>query len=355
MQICDGCHNCLWITRPGLRIADSLALIAANPAIREPQYNQFAGLTDSFSTGVLWDAANRELSYAAGRWLSPDPAGAGWNQYAYATNPNSFVDPLGLYVDGPGQCSTGSGDPCYVGFGGGDIGNGRLDASCGANGVDPSVLCPICGPGGFGGLDPTPGLGGGGSSVSPLLGFVGTAIPMTGEDGLWWWFLMSHWEPFGGYFFGNNSPTGTIIGGLAANNGSGSWAWNFTKSFFTGFSLSTKSGTCLGVFADSVTAPMKQLRSAAQQYLPLVTSALQAGPSGAAMYMQQLNNMVASGAAEADPQVAAVVTTAGAAAATGAPYVSAAAPYVVPVGGDAILLNGVINEVQSGMSGQCTW
>jgi hypothetical protein len=73
------------------------------------------------------------------------------------------------------------------------------------------------------------------------------------------------------------------------------------------------------------------------------------------MYMQQLNNMVASGAAEADPQVAAVVTTAGAAAATAAPYVSAAAPYAIPVGGDAVLLNGVINEVQSGMSGQCTW
>jgi hypothetical protein len=40
---------------------------------------------------------------------------------------------------------------------------------------------------------------------------------------------------------------------------------------------------------------------------------------------------------------------------TAAPYVSAAAPYAIPVGGDAVLLNGVINEVQSGMSGQCTW
>jgi hypothetical protein len=100
---------------------------------------------------------------------------------------------------------------------------------------------------------------------------------------------------------------------------------------------------------------MKQLQSAAKNYVPLIVGAMQAGPSGAAMYMSQLNNMVASGAAEADPQVAAVVTTAGAAAATAAPYVSAAAPYVVPVGGDALLLNGVIKEVQSGMSGQCTW
>jgi hypothetical protein len=30
--------------------------------------------------------------------LSPDPAYSGWNQYAYPTNPNSFVDPLGLQL-----------------------------------------------------------------------------------------------------------------------------------------------------------------------------------------------------------------------------------------------------------------
>jgi len=71
--------------------------------------------------------------------------------------------------------------------------------------------------------------------------------------------------------------------------------------------------------------------------------------------MSQLNNMVASGAAEADPQVAAVVTIAGATAATAAPWVSATAPYVAPAGADALLLNGVIKEVQSKMSGQCTW
>jgi hypothetical protein len=30
------------------------------------------------------------------RATRPDPAGSGWNQYAYATNPNSNVDPSGL-------------------------------------------------------------------------------------------------------------------------------------------------------------------------------------------------------------------------------------------------------------------
>ena len=39
-----------------------------------------------------------------GRWLSPDPAGAGWNLYAYSTNPNSSVDPSGLrpWINNPG-------------------------------------------------------------------------------------------------------------------------------------------------------------------------------------------------------------------------------------------------------------
>jgi hypothetical protein len=44
-----------------------------------------------------------------GRWLSPDPAEAGWNAYAYATNPNSFVDPSGLNRAFPGQCQEGNG------------------------------------------------------------------------------------------------------------------------------------------------------------------------------------------------------------------------------------------------------
>ena len=61
------------------------------------QYNVFAGTSEMFDgAGVMWDTPNRELSFA-GRWLSPDPAGSGWNQYAYAgNNPLSYRDPLGL-------------------------------------------------------------------------------------------------------------------------------------------------------------------------------------------------------------------------------------------------------------------
>jgi hypothetical protein len=63
------------------------------------QNEAFAGMTGNFApsttTPVMWDTPNRELSMV-GRWLSPDPAGAGWNQYAYSTDPNSNVDPSGL-------------------------------------------------------------------------------------------------------------------------------------------------------------------------------------------------------------------------------------------------------------------
>jgi len=82
------------------------------------QNEVFAGLTGNFAPGtttpVVWDTPNRELSMI-GRWLSPDPAGAGWNQYAYATNPNSSVDPSGLWAVPTGgfHSCPGGFNPCY--------------------------------------------------------------------------------------------------------------------------------------------------------------------------------------------------------------------------------------------------
>jgi RHS repeat-associated protein len=65
------------------------------------EYQMFTGDTQDIVSGMM-DTPNREYNSAEqGRWLSPDPAGSGWNQYAYATNPNSFIDPTGLYLAGP--------------------------------------------------------------------------------------------------------------------------------------------------------------------------------------------------------------------------------------------------------------
>ena len=56
----------------------------------------FVGATEDV---VSWinNMPGREFSGAEqGRFYSPDPAGTGWNQYAYPTNPNSQSDPSGL-------------------------------------------------------------------------------------------------------------------------------------------------------------------------------------------------------------------------------------------------------------------
>jgi hypothetical protein len=42
---------------------------------------------------------------------------------------------------------------------------------------------------------------------------------------------------------------------------------------------STGTGSCLGVFTDTVTAPVKQLQSAAKYYVPVIVGALQSAPS----------------------------------------------------------------------------
>jgi RHS repeat-associated protein len=59
------------------------------------EYKMFTGDTQDIVSGT-YDTPNRELNPNQGRWISPDPAGAGWNQYAYLTNPLNATDPSGL-------------------------------------------------------------------------------------------------------------------------------------------------------------------------------------------------------------------------------------------------------------------
>jgi RHS repeat-associated protein len=80
----------------------------------------FTGDTQDILAG-LFDTPNRELNPGQGRWLSPDPAGSGWNQYAY---PTSFVDPSGLFR----EFSCGA---CYMSWGGGQFGGNGDDPTAG--------------------------------------------------------------------------------------------------------------------------------------------------------------------------------------------------------------------------------
>jgi len=83
----------------------------------------------------MWDTPNRELSFV-GRWLSPDPAGAGWNQYAYVTNnPLALTDPTGL----GGPCPLGQ--TRYADIGGDCIPLSSLsEVPCQAS--SPCIPCP---------------------------------------------------------------------------------------------------------------------------------------------------------------------------------------------------------------------
>jgi RHS repeat-associated protein len=75
----------------------------------------FAGMnSDLFGTSGtssgLYDTPNRELANNASRWLSPDPAGASWNAYAYVTDPNRIVDFSGLDgEEAADECGGGGG------------------------------------------------------------------------------------------------------------------------------------------------------------------------------------------------------------------------------------------------------
>jgi hypothetical protein len=141
------------------------------------QYQVFAGtianLAASTTTPIMWDTPNRELSYT-GRFLSPDPAGFGWNQYAYPTNPNIFSDPSGLvWISQPG-----GGPYCMVtGPTSGAVFHANaVETRCqngnqgggddGGDGEDPGDDSGFVGSDGWG----DPFAGAGGPSISPLEG-----------------------------------------------------------------------------------------------------------------------------------------------------------------------------------------
>lgn len=215
------------------------------------QYTQFAGINGNFWSGVTWDASNRELSDYAGRWLSPDPAMSGWNQYAYPTNPNSMTDASGLFgINGPGGgCDyqdCGGDDPCAYGFCdfGGDMNPCAYDISS-CWGPDPDMD----------------------NTVSPGLPPAANSI-FTGEDCVGCWGLgpspMQVLQAvLSGNLYGALQDVGAVPTngidctsgvcqinplmdvGPAANNGF-TWAWNFTKSFFTFAGGPGNKPTCAG-------------------------------------------------------------------------------------------------------------
>lgn len=137
-------------------------------------FAMFTGDTQDVVAGT-YETPNRELSANQGRWLLPDPAGSGWNLYAYAANPLSTTDPSGL-VTCPGCTGGGPGgggcDPDE-----GDCG-GPPDPGPPGDPGDPCFFYGLC----SGGPTPPPVGPPGGGGCGDIAGF-GGPVPDCGGGG----------------------------------------------------------------------------------------------------------------------------------------------------------------------------
>jgi hypothetical protein len=116
-------------------------------------------------------------------------------------------------------------------------------------------------------------------------------------------------------------------------------------------------GSCVGLFTDTATAPLKQIQSAVKTYAPAIIAVMNGGPYNAtqfAAYVNYVGEFTSTPPAETAADVAALYTVANGAAAA-APYVSAAAPYAGAGGADLVLAYGLGTELKAGFNGQCRW
>jgi RHS repeat-associated protein len=175
---------------------------------------------DSLDLGVatMFHTDHRELNALEGRWISPDPAGAGWNLYAYGTDPNGGIDPSGLIF----------GDPIILaiewsqGDGWGDFGCSLDGVGTGCNLLSSALQgggiapCPQCAIGQRVGAD---------GNIYQDGQYNAPTVYWSAPDNLWVIAIKAV-----GY---GESVVGTTNDGSSAANNS-SWGWNFTKAFFGG-------------------------------------------------------------------------------------------------------------------------
>ena len=299
-------------------------------SIGKTPYVSFTGQNQDTISGT-YDFLYREYNPVQGRWISPDPSGLSavnpgnpqsWNRYAYVlNNPLRYTDPLGLWC--VWEDGTHDDDPSE---------GGSSMHGCEEQGGHWDPFNTITGIFQQNGVVTQINYIGGGTCTIADCGVGGTL----------------------GQFDQTLQSYSVLPSANAANNGF-TWAWNFTKALVKG--PSTGSGSCVGLFTDTVTAPLKQLQSAAKNYIPLMVAAMQSAPSlttSFGSYMQMVGDFTSTPPAETAEGIAGLYTVA-AAASTAAPYVSAAAPYAVAGGADLTLAYGLGTELKAGFNGQCRW
>jgi len=269
----------------------------------------------------------RQYSSTQGRWMMPDPAGMAavdpsnpqtWNRYAYVGNdPLSRVDPLGLDFADCYMCQAFSAE------------NRNIDLSADAQtraffGDKYSDL---------------PG------KSNPIL--QGLRDYITDLDGP---------KDFIGEFQLSNEELGIV----AANNGF-TWAWNFTKSLFGGFTIDTGSGSCIGVALDSaqpVLSAAKKVQDYSKQYAAPIVASLPGNGASLSSGMYAMANY--AGQMKASPGDVALFTAGAGAINVAASNLSAwgatalaKTPTTLAIAGDAALAYGVYQEAKAALSGKC--
>jgi RHS repeat-associated protein len=229
----------------------------------------FTGDTQDLLAGI-YDTPNRELQGSQqGRWLSPDPAGYGWNQYAYPTNPNSQTDPLGL---APPVCS-GDGQPCPVGSQNGICGMGNgVSGSCfgsefGSGNCNVSIdgvpspcglafgsaLGTLSGNFNYGTLSALAKVVSSGAIYNPPTSWTVTSTLFDSEGNQIGDSLTTFGVQTGGWSLTTTVTDQMYSGSNAANNGNFSWWGAFASNLFSwkNFTNEFKQGGCVGVFVDA--------------------------------------------------------------------------------------------------------
>jgi RHS repeat-associated protein len=213
----------------------------------------FTGDNQDVVAGV-YNTPNRELAASnQGRWLSPDPSGAGWNQYAYCPDPNGCTDPSGMWQKGY---------PYRTPARGGGCGLGAETNPCG-DPNDPNNN-PVFIVDGF--EEPASmalGILSIGSGGGPLI-FPQTHNQITGFGLEEYENIMSYYDDSTGTYetdWGPDGPFGTRLDiymstvtnsltmWVAANNGNFSWWGAFAKNLFSwkNFTNEFKQGGCVNV------------------------------------------------------------------------------------------------------------
>ncbi len=138
------------------------------------------------------------------------------------------------------------------------------------------------------------------------------------------------------------------------------WAWNFTKSFFGGFTIDTSPGSCLAVAINSynpVVNALKKTQDYAKNYvaplvplLPGVGASIANGLYSTVQYGADRGNALEMGGA-----ISATATFLAAQGQTAVSAIASAArnPYVALTVADAALLWGVGNEAVAAYQGKC--